>query len=128
MPSENLTRDEARERARLLAVDGYDIALDLRSALRPEADTFRSLTTVRFRCSEPGAATFVDLLAPSVESVTLNGRPLDPRTVFDGSRIALDGLAEANVLVVDAHCAYGRAGEGMHRFTDPEDGEVYLYT
>ncbi|MGM9441002.1 aminopeptidase N [Streptomyces murinus] len=128
MPSENLTRDEARERARLLAVDGYDIALDLRSALRPEADTFRSLTTVRFRCSEPGAATFVDLLAPSVESVTLNGRQLDPKTVFDGSRIALDGLAEANVLVVDANCAYGRAGEGMHRFTDPEDGEVYLYT
>jgi aminopeptidase N len=30
--------------------------------------------------------------------------------------------------VVDARCAYSRTGEGMHRFVDPEDGEVYLYT
>ncbi|MET9879219.1 aminopeptidase N [Actinacidiphila glaucinigra] len=128
MPGENLTRDEARERARLLAVDGYEVALDLRSALRPEERTFRSVTTVRFRCTEPGASSFADLLAPSVTSVTLNGRELDPAEVFDGTRITLDGLAAENVLVVDAQCAYSRTGEGMHRFTDPEDGEVYLYT
>ncbi|MDX2708196.1 aminopeptidase N [Streptomyces sp. PA03-6a] len=128
MPGENLTRDEARERARLLAVDGYEVALDLRSALRPQEPTFRSVTTVRFRCTEPGASSFADLLAPSVTSVTLNGRELDPAVVFDGTRIALDDLAAENVLVVDAQCAYSRTGEGMHRFTDPEDGEVYLYT
>ena len=74
MPGENLTRDEARERARLLAVDGYEVALDLRSALRPQERTFRSVTTIRFRCTEPGASSFADLLAPSVTSVTLNGR------------------------------------------------------
>ncbi|SCF61144.1 aminopeptidase N, partial [Streptomyces sp. Ncost-T6T-2b] len=49
--------------------------------------------------------------------------------MFDGTRVALDGLLEGeNVLVVDARCAYSRTGEGMHRFVDPEDGEVYLYT
>ncbi|MDX3234852.1 aminopeptidase N [Streptomyces sp. ME03-5709C] len=128
MPGENLTRDEARERARLLAVDGYEVALDLRSALSPQEHTFRSVTTIRFRCAEPGASSFADLLAPSVTSVTLNGRELDPAVVFDGTRIALDDLAAENVLVVDARCAYSRTGEGMHRFTDPEDGEVYLYT
>ncbi|MEU1618215.1 aminopeptidase N [Streptomyces sp. NPDC005722] len=128
MPGENLTRDEARERARLLAVDGYEVALDLRSALRPQEPAFRSVTTIRFRCAEPGASSFADLLAPAVTSVTLNGRELDPAEVFDGTRITLDGLAAENVLVVDAQCAYSRTGEGMHRFTDPEDGEVYLYT
>ncbi|MER5972399.1 aminopeptidase N [Streptomyces sp. NPDC002055] len=132
MRRENLTRDEARERARLLSVDGYDVALDLRSAVGPEPDgqprTFRSVTTLRFRCAEPGAATFVDLIAPAVTSVVLNGRALDPATVFDGARIALDGLAAENVLTVDAQCAYSRTGEGLHRFADPEDGEVYLYT
>ncbi|MFI6350756.1 aminopeptidase N [Streptomyces sp. NPDC050560] len=135
MPGENLSRDEARERAALLSVDGYEIALDVRSAL-PAADpgpggrprTFRSVTTVRFRCSEPGAATFADLLAPAVTSVSLNGRDLDPAAVFDGTRITLEDLAEENELVVDARCAYSRTGEGMHRFVDPEDGEVYLYT
>lgn len=132
MPGENLSRDEARERAELLSVDGYDVALDLRSAVGESGDatrTFRSLTTIRFKSARADASTFVDLLAPSVSAVTLNGAELDPAAVFDGSRIALDSLAEGeNVLVVDAQCAYSRTGEGMHRFVDPEDGEVYLYT
>ncbi|MGA5165028.1 MULTISPECIES: aminopeptidase N [Streptomyces] len=131
MPGENLSRDEARERAELLSVDGYEVALDLRSAVggsESEPRTFRSVTTIRFRRTAPGTTTFVDLIAPSVNAVTLNGRELDPAAVFDGSRIALDGLADENVLVVDAQCAYSRTGEGMHRFVDPEDGEVYLYT
>ncbi|MFJ7156126.1 aminopeptidase N [Streptomyces sp. NPDC101118] len=133
MPGENLSRDEAHERAELLSVDAYEVSLDLRSAV-DEAEpadgprTFRSVTTVTFRANRPGAATFADLIAPSVNSVTLNGRELDPEAVFDGARIALDGLAAENVLVVDANCAYSRTGEGMHRFVDPEDGEVYLYT
>ncbi|MEV7696108.1 aminopeptidase N [Streptomyces sp. SID7834] len=136
MPGENLSRDEARARAELLTVDGYEVALDLRSAVgEPDGGdeagprTFRSQTTIRFRAARAGASTFADLLAPSVDAVTLNGKDLDPGTVFDGTRIALDDLvAGENVLVVDARCAYSRTGEGMHRFVDPEDGEVYLYT
>ncbi|MER7515854.1 aminopeptidase N [Streptomyces sp. NPDC126499] len=131
MPGENLSRDEAHERAALLSVDGYEVALDLRSAVGESTEdvrTFRSVTTIRFRRTGEGDSTFADLIAPSVNAVTLNGRALDPATVFDGSRIALDGLADENVLVVDAQCAYSRTGEGMHRFVDPEDGEVYLYT
>ncbi|MEU2389733.1 aminopeptidase N [Streptomyces sp. NPDC007369] len=133
MPGENLSRDEARVRAELLSVDGYEVSLDLRSAVdgaEPAEGprTFRSVTTVRFRAAAPGSSTFADLIAPSVNSVALNGQELDPAAVFDGARIALDGLASENVLVVDANCAYSRTGEGMHRFVDPEDGEVYLYT
>lgn len=133
MPGENLSRDEARRRAELVSVDGYEVALDLRSAVGETPDgsgprTFRSVTTIRFRCGKPGASTFADLLAPAVTAVTLNGEKLDAAAVFDGSRIALDSLAAENVLVVDAQCAYSRTGEGLHRFVDPEDGEVYLYT
>ncbi|MGC5040421.1 aminopeptidase N [Streptomyces sp. DT190] len=132
MPGENLSRDEARERAALLSVDGYEVSLDLRSAVGEDSGdgprTFRSVTTIRFRCNEPGASSFADLIAPSVTSVSLNGRDLDPGEVFDGSRITLEDLASDNELVVDAQCAYSRTGEGLHRFVDPEDGEVYLYT
>ncbi|MER6538723.1 aminopeptidase N [Streptomyces sp900105755] len=131
MPGENLSRDEARERAALLSVDGYDVSLDVRSAVGESQDeprTFRSVTTIRFRCNEPGATTFADLIAPRVTAVTLNGKDLDPGEVFDGTRIALEDLAAENELVVDARCAYSRTGEGLHRFVDPEDGEVYLYT
>ncbi|MGW3415267.1 aminopeptidase N [Streptomyces sp. NPDC000888] len=137
MPGENLSRDEAQERAALLSVDGYEVSLDLRSAVGDQDTgqaaegaprTFRSVTTIRFRSAEPGATSFADLIAPSVTALSLNGKDLDPGEVFDGTRILLEDLAADNELVVDAQCAYSRTGEGMHRFVDPEDGEVYLYT
>ncbi len=119
----NLTRDEARERARLLDVDSYRVELDLTGG----DTTFGSVTTVTFRCAIPGASTFIDLSAPTVREITLNGSRLGPEN-FDGNRIALDGLAGRNELRVAADCAYSRSGEGLHRFTDPADGGVYMYS
>jgi aminopeptidase N len=123
VPGENLTRVEATERAGIVRTRSYEVALDLTTG----PATFRSVSTIRFDAT-PGAATFVDLVAPTVNAVTLNGRELDPATVFADSRIALDGLEAENVLVVDAECAYTNTGEGLHRFVDPVDGEVYLYS
>jgi aminopeptidase N len=123
----DLSRDEARERARLLAVSSYDVALDLTDgAGRPGEETFRSETTVRFTCSEPGAATHLDITAPRVLEVVLNGEAVPVE--HDGHRLALSGLAAENELRVVADCAYMRTGEGLHRFVDPVDGSVYLYT
>ena len=124
MPGTNLTRDEAQQRAAHIATQSYAVELDLTTA----ADTFRSVTTARFTSSAPGSETFVDLIAPSVESITLNGESLDPATHFDGSRISLRSVAADNELVVEATCAFMNTGEGMHRFVDPVDGEVYVYT
>ncbi|MGK5629117.1 aminopeptidase N [Streptomyces sp. URMC 123] len=127
MPGTNLTREEAQRRARLLTVHSYDIELDLSGA--QEGGTFRSVTTVRFDSAEAGADTFIDLVAPTVRSVVLNGAPLEPADVFQDSRIVLPGLAEgANELRVVADCAYTNTGEGLHRFVDPVDQQAYLYT
>jgi aminopeptidase N len=76
----------------------------------------------------PGGSTFIDAITASVASVTLNGRPLDVAAVSDGTRIQLDDLAAENVLEVVADFAYTNTGEGLHRFVDPVDDEVYLYT
>jgi aminopeptidase N len=119
----NLTRDEARERARLLDVESYRVELDLTSG----EESFGSVTTVSFGCASPGTSTFIDLSAPAVHEITLNGVRVSPES-FDGNRIWLDGLAERNELRVAAECAYSRSGEGLHRFTDPADGAVYMYT
>ena len=126
MPGTNLTREEARTRAALLTVDAYDIALDLSTA--PEGGTFRSTTVVRFAATTPGASSFIDLIAPTVHEVVLNGTSLDPAEVFADSRIALPSLAAANELRVVADCAYTNTGEGLHRFVDPVDQQTYLYT
>ncbi|PZS35674.1 MAG: aminopeptidase N [Pseudonocardiales bacterium] len=116
----NLTRSEARERKRLLTVQSYDVDLDLTRG----AEVFGSRSTIRFTCAEPGAGSFAELIAPRVHSAALNGRAVQ----VEGGRIRLDGLAADNVLAVEADCAYSHTGEGLHRFTDPADGEVYTYS
>ena len=126
MSAENLTRDEARERARLLTVASYDVRLDLTTAIT-DSPTFRSTSTALFTCREPGASTHVDITADHIVEATLNGTPLDLSS-FTGKRLTVDGLAESNELVVVAECVYMRTGEGLHRFTDPVDKETYLYT
>ena len=123
MPGENLTRIEAEERAGIVAVDSYDVTLDLTTG----DETFRSETTVRFTATA-GASTFIDAITRTVHSVTLNGTALDPAVVSDGVRIQLDGLAAENELTVVADAIYTNTGEGLHRFVDPVDGEVYLYS
>jgi aminopeptidase N len=119
----NLTRDEARDRARLISVDSYVVELDLTGS----ETSFESVSTVRFGCARPGAGTFIELTATAVTDITLNGQPVG-LSAFDGDRIALTGLAEHNELRVAATCAYSRTGEGLHRFSDPADGGVYLFS
>ena len=119
----NLTRDEARTRAELITVGSYQVELDLTGG----DTTFRSVSTIEFDCARPGAGTFLNLTAPLVHAMTLNGVPV-PASAFDGDRITVDGLAAKNTLVVDAECAYSRSGEGLHRFADPADGNVYMYS
>jgi aminopeptidase N len=122
VPGENLTRSEAQERRAIVETHSYEIALDLTTG----DEVFSSRTTIRFAATE-GASTFVDLIARGIRSITLNGAPIDT-AAFADSRIALSGLAAENELVVDADCEYTNTGEGLHRFVDPVDGEVYLYS
>ncbi|QUQ68129.1 aminopeptidase N [Kutzneria sp. CA-103260] len=124
MAAPNLTRDQAQQRAALLEVQSYGIALDLTG----DGPTFESTTTVRFRSRTAGASTWIDLVAGEVQSAVLNGVELDVSGYRDEDGIALPDLAEQNELVVRAQCLYTNTGEGLHRFVDPVDKGVYLYT
>ncbi|MFE2110783.1 aminopeptidase N [Kitasatospora sp. NPDC059463] len=118
-----LTRAEAVERRRLLDVRAVRLDLDLTRG--PEV--FGSTTVIRFGCTAPGAGTHVDVEPSSLRRVVLNGRALDVGALRAG-RFPLTGLAAENELTVEADMAYSHTGEGMHRFTDPADGEDYVYT
>ena len=124
MPGENLTRIEAQERAAALEVQSYQVEIDLTQG----AEFFGSTTRVRFTSKTPGISTFIDAITNSVHSVVLNGEVLDPAAVSDGIRIQLPSIAAENELVVVAQGKYTNTGEGLHRFVDPVDQEVYLYT
>ncbi|MDP9866119.1 MULTISPECIES: aminopeptidase N [Streptosporangium] len=121
----NLTRDEARERARLLSVQSYAVELDLTEG----EERFESVTTVRFTSAQAGAETFIDLAGAKVRKAVLNGTELDVSSYdLETGRLPLPGLAETNELRVDADCSYTRTGEGLHRFVDPVDKNVYLHS
>jgi aminopeptidase N len=122
MSSTNITRLEASERSAVVQAQNYEVDLDLST----RDDTFGSRTTVHFTARE-GNSTWIDFIAPSVQRIELNGDALDPAT-HDGFRIPLPNLKTHNVLVVEAQAAYMNTGEGMHRFIDPVDDEIYLYT
>lgn len=125
MPGENLTRVEALTRSELITVKNYSVELDLREA--KTSQTFRSVTTVTF-LARTGEASFIDVIADTVHSITLNGVDLSVEELFADSRIALPSLAPDNTLRIVADHRYTNSGEGLHRFVDPVDGETYLYT
>ncbi len=120
MSHRSLTHAEAVTRAAVVRKLSYELDVDLTGG----SDTFTSITTVRFAAQE-GAATFLEVRPQRLISVTLNDVPLQTQVV-DG-RIELSGLAGDNVVVVAGEFAYSRSSEGMHRFVDPADGEVYVY-
>jgi aminopeptidase N len=123
LPGENLTRTEAIERAASINVESYKVEIDLTGG----PDYFGTTTRVKFS-AKPGSASFIDAITNTVHSVVLNGEVLDPAKVSDGIRIQLPNLSAENELVVVAQGKYTNTGEGLHRFVDPVDGEVYLYT
>ena len=118
----SLTLAEARERSSLITVTSYAVELDLDQG----SEVFGSRTSVRFTCAQPGADSWIDLKARSVETISLNGESLDPADVVDG-RLPLAGLAADNELVVAATMAYSHDGQGLHRATDPADDLDYVY-
>jgi aminopeptidase N len=121
MNTHSLRRSEAERRAALLAVERYQVDVDLTDL--PGGQDVRCVSTITFGCREPGAETFVDCAA-RVVGATLNGVALAPP---EHGRIALPGLAAHNVLRVESVQADTTAGEGVHRAVDPADGEVYVW-
>ena len=122
MPGTNIKQVEATERSALIKVASYAIDLDLTTG----AENFRVKTTVKFAGLKPGATTYIDCVGARVISAKLNGADFDPR--FDGETIYLPALAAENILEIEHDGVYSNSGEGLHRFVDPADDEVYLYT
>jgi aminopeptidase N len=129
MAPPNLTRADAEQRAALLSVAHYAVELDLTDGGgKPGEQTFATTTTVRFSCADPGRGSWIDFVGAGVASAVLNGEELDVAGYREEDGIALPSLAAENELTVVATGRYMNTGEGLHRFVDPVDGGVYLYS
>ena len=124
----NLTRDQARERSATVTTTSYDIVIDLTDGNgAPSERTYRTRARIAFSATA-GASTFVDFVGDGLVSAELNGRSVDVAGWTGPDGLALDDLAAENELVIEAVGLYTNTGEGLHRFVDPVDGAVYLYS
>ncbi len=122
----NLTRDETATRARAIHVEKQRVSVDVRDAEDLSQPTYPVDTALTLTSS--ASETWLDYQGDAVTAVLVDG---EPRPVeFDGARIRLRGLPMGRPCIVEVQGAsrYSRSGEGMHRFQDPVDDEVYLYT
>ncbi len=124
----NLTREQAGERSATVHTSAYEVEIDLTDgAGGPSEKTFATTSRLRFTAT-PGASTFVDFVGDGIARASLNGLDLDVGAWSSTTGLPLADLAAENELVVEAVGLYTNTGEGLHRFVDPVDGAVYLYS
>ncbi|MCA0252296.1 MAG: aminopeptidase N [Actinobacteria bacterium] len=126
----NITRAEAAGRALGITARSYEVLIDLSGRVAdagehtPE-ETFVSCSKIGFASQD--VESYVNLIADRLISASLDGEPLSPEAFAD-HRLHFTAGAGEHVLEVVAVCRFSRTGEGLHRFVDPVDERIYLYT
>ena len=123
-----LTRDEANERSKIVSGVHYDLVL---SFFQHETE-FEGYIRVTFTLSEVSNYAFLNFEGKQLYFCTINGEavPTD-KEIFNDHMIHLPkDMLKVGENVVDVRYTgiYRRDGVGLHRYEDPEDGEMYLYT
>ncbi|SHF92139.1 aminopeptidase N [Microbulbifer donghaiensis] len=121
-----LTAAYAALRKLQIADVDYKISLDLDS----ESESFSGRLIAETEIARPlQQALTIDFTGGEVQSVSVNGQeiPFEYNGYF--IRIAPEQLQLGpNSIAVDYTHPYSTDGSGLHRFKDPQDGNVYLYT
>ncbi|WP_237057305.1 aminopeptidase N [Microbulbifer sediminum] len=121
-----LTAEYAKWRKQLVADVDYSISV----ALASEGPAFTGTVTADTRLARvPEQPLTIDFTGGSVEAVIASGReiPVEYNGYFIS--IAPEHLQQGdNKITITYSHPYSSDGSGLHRFQDPEDGNVYLYT
>ena len=118
-----LTQSEAEARAARMSNCTYTLALSLTRG----SPAYDGDVTVTFDDSGSGD-TFFDFRGKTIHEFTINSAAVEPD--WTGYRLTLPGhaLSTKNTVHIRYTNDYDHQGDGFHQFSDPEDGEEYLYT
>ena len=122
-PRDVLSRDEAQRRSEVVSAVEYELHLDLQAG----ADRYHGEVVIRFSFSGT-QGIFLDHRGDVIETFEVNGTAVEPQS--NGYRIKLPAaiLEPRNEIRIVFEHTFDHAGDGFHRFVDPEDGGEYLYT
>lgn len=105
-----------------------DVSYELDFQLTGETE-FTASTKVNFRLSEVPKELSLDLNKAQIKRFMINGTAVYPN--YNGAYISLNSRllsTGSNTVIVEYTRAHSTNGEGLHRFQDPIDGKVYLYS
>jgi aminopeptidase N len=118
----HLTEQEATLRESMLDVLDYNLDLQL----TPD-ETYTGKVQIKINMKQQGQV-FVDFYGQQVKDITVNGKPVEAK--FNDHMVTMDQGFELgeNLIVIDFLNTYVTNSAGLHRFQDPEDNQIYLYT
>jgi len=105
-----------------------DVSYQLDFTLTGESE-FSGITNVNFTLSDTDSPLTLDLNQARVKSFTINGHKIYPR--YNGNYFTLNPgllISGSNTIEVAYTRKHSTNGEGLHRFVDPIDEKVYLYS
>lgn len=123
-PVYHLTQSEAESRFEILE----DIHYELDVHLTPK-DSFEGKVKIRF-FGKKLRDLRLDYFEGKIKSIILNDEDLT-YLPYENGHIQLPAnslMIGNNTLTVSFETPYAKTGNGLHKFTDPDDKEVYLYS
>jgi len=121
-----LTADYARFRKQQVSKPTYQLQLDIAA----DSSSFSGKVRIDFELATANTSPLtIDFDSGTITELTINGS----KAAFEYERwfITLPAAslqAGSNTISIAYERPYATDGAGLHRFTDPENGEVYLYT
>ena len=130
----SLSRESALTRSKQVHHISYELEFDLTHG----KEQFTGSSVIRFDLKPKAKDTqknlLIDFEGGSISQLTINHQPVAAdriETYFDGHHLDIP-LAELkasdNEIEVHFSHPYSHEGQGLHRFTDPEDQNVYLFS
>jgi aminopeptidase N len=127
-----LSQEMAAARAQRVRELSYALWFDL----DPQRDDFEGRVVIGFVLDgDARGDLLVDFQGGAVEAVSVNGADFSAGKTaerYDGSRLRFESaelnLAGANSIEIAFTHPYSTTGNGLHRFVDPADSLVYLYS
>lgn len=124
--SESLFAEYAQMRAQQVS----NVSYNLQVTIGNESEIFSGTTDIHFNLAANNQNDLtIDFSSGTVESVLVNGKAANFNFEQWFITIPANELsAGENTVTVNYQRPYATDGSGLHRFVDPENGEVYLYT
>ena len=124
-----LSQEQAFKRSARVSQVNYKLNFTLTGA-----ENFAATSTINFDLTDNKQALTIDLNEANVTRLIINGVTLSAKQINDSYNnwfitLPAKQLKQgANTVTVDFTRKHSTNGEGLHRFKDPVDGKVYLYS